>query len=642
MTTESGIVLAGRYRLLDQLGRGGMGTVWRARDEVLGREVAIKEVILPPAVDAAARDGLIERTRREARLAARLNHRNVVTVFDVVDEDGRPWLVMELVPSRSLTEVVEAEGPLPPARAAELGLQLLGALEAAHGAGVLHRDVKPGNVLITAEGRVVLGDFGIARLEGDPSLTGTGLVMGSPAYMAPERARGHQVGPASDLWSLGATLYTAVEGRAPFSRDGAVPTLTAVVTDEPDPFRLAGPLAPLLTGLLGREPGRRPSVAEARAELQRVIAAARRMPETPAAPAVATPPLREAQRTRALPPSVPDTADPEAGAEPPEDAEPLEDTQTSAAAGTGPPPALSPIPTAPARASRPAASRAAQSRAAHPVGVPPVGAPPAAVPPAAVPPAGTRPVDAPPVDAPPADAPPADAPPADAARRRRYALAAGAVVLVFAASLGGWLLLRPDDKPTGQPGARSSQRASATPTRTAGSPSAKSSSAAPSPSQTPSGGDTGGAAVPAGYTRRTDPTGFSLAIPAGWTVRRSGEGNRFVYFEDPQSARYLLVDQTDNPQDDPAADWRAQAANRGPQLADYREIGIRSVDYFLRAADWEFTYTMDGTGPVHVRNRGFVTSEDQGYALYLLTPEDEWESSQDEWRAFTETFRPAG
>ncbi|MCW2609198.1 MAG: Serine/threonine protein kinase, partial [Cryptosporangiaceae bacterium] len=268
MTTAEGRLVAGRYRLLDQLGKGGMGAVWRARDEVLGREVAVKEVLLPPTVSDAARDGLIERTRREARLAARLNHPNVVTVFDVVDDDHWPWLVMELVPSRSLTEIVESEGPLPPAHVAAVGLQLLGALDAAHRAGVLHRDVKPGNVLITPEGRVVLGDFGIARLEGDPGLTGTGLVMGSPAYMAPERARGHPVGPASDLWSLGATLYTAVEGRAPFSRDGALPTLTAVVTDDPDPFRLAGPLAPVLSRVLDRDPTRRPGSAELRAALQ--------------------------------------------------------------------------------------------------------------------------------------------------------------------------------------------------------------------------------------------------------------------------------------------------------------------------------------------------------------------------------------
>jgi hypothetical protein len=228
-------------------------------------------------------------------------------------------------------------------------------------------------------------------------------------------------------------------------------------------------------------------------------------------------------------------------------------------------------------------------------------------------------------------------------QRRRYAAIAAAVVLLAAASLGGWLLLRDDRKQSQQARqpASPSHQASATPSRTAGSPSAEPSSAAPSVSQSAAAGNGGTAAVPAGYSRRTDPSGFSLAIPDGWTEHRSGEGNRFVYYEDPQSARYLLVDRTDTPKADPVADWREQSQSRSATLQDYQEISIRSVDYFLRAADWEFTYTMGSVGPVHVRDRGFVTSETQGYALYLLTPADEWDSSQDEWRTFTETFRPA-
>jgi serine/threonine protein kinase len=223
VTTQDGMRLVGRYRLVDQLGRGGMGTVWRAVDEVLGREVAVKEVMLPPSVDAATRDDLVARTRREARLAAQLNHPNVVTVFDVVEEDGRPWVVMELVPSRSLTQVVEAEGPMSAPRAAELGLQLLGALDAAHRAGILHRDVKPGNVFNTGP---KLADFGLAKIppvrgeEGIPgSTTPKAAIVGSPPYVAPERANFQSGDARSDIYSLGATMYHAASGVNLFDLD---------------------------------------------------------------------------------------------------------------------------------------------------------------------------------------------------------------------------------------------------------------------------------------------------------------------------------------------------------------------------------------------------------------------------------------
>jgi serine/threonine protein kinase len=553
------MLLAGRYRLVGQLGRGGMGTVWRARDEVLGREVAVKEVMLP-AVGEQARDDLIERTRREARLAARLNHPNVVTVFDVVEEDGRPWLVMELVPSRSLTEVLESEGPLTTARAATLGLQLLDALDAAHRAGILHRDVKPGNVLVTADGRVVLSDFGIARLEGDPALTGTGLIMGSPAYMAPERARGHAVGPASDLWSLGATLYTAVEGRAPFSRDGALPTLTAVVTDSPDPFRLAGPFAPLLIRLLDRDPEARPGSAEARAELRKLAAS----PAPAAPPAAVTEPLREVQRTRALPAAAPET--PALSPETPLLKTPLLKTPSPL---TGPP--RTPPPPVPRRTP-------------------------------------------------------------DRPRVPRRVLAA--VALVAVAGVLAWVVQRPDD--TTRTAAGPSPSASRSAAATAASP-------RPEPEPTPAPSEQGdGRAVPAGYEWHDDPTGFGLAIPRGWNVRRDGPGGRFVYFEDPDSDRYLLVDQTDDPKGDPKADWERQEAARAPRMRDYDRIRIETVDYFERAADWEWTYTHADYGPVHVVNRGFVTSADRGYALYWLVPADEWNGSDDELAVFRETFRPGG
>ncbi|MDT7573508.1 MAG: eukaryotic-like serine/threonine-protein kinase, partial [Actinomycetota bacterium] len=242
--------VAGRYRLLDRLGSGGMGTVWRAQDGVLGRDVAVKEVTFPPGVSDEEREVLRERTRREARAAARLDHPSAVTVYDVAEEDGTPYLVMELVEARTLAEVVRTDGPLSPRQTAEIGIAVLGALEAAHAQGIVHRDVKPGNVLLRDDGRVVLTDFGIATFTGDSSITSTGLLLGSPSYIAPERAQGETPGPASDLWSLGATLFTAVEGRPPFDKGQPLPTLTAVVTGDHAPYVAAGPLAPLLDGLL--------------------------------------------------------------------------------------------------------------------------------------------------------------------------------------------------------------------------------------------------------------------------------------------------------------------------------------------------------------------------------------------------------
>src|SRR5881409_2171183 len=225
-------LVAGRYRLQTPLGRGGMGVVWAAEDELLQRPVAVKEVRLPATVDDEERDLLRQRTMREARTAARLDHPCAIRVFDVCEDDEQPFIVMERLVGRTLSDLIKKEGPIAPARAAEIGLCLLDALEAAHAAGIVHRDVKPGNVIVGDEGRVTLTDFGIASTAGDPSITSTGLLLGSPAYIAPERARGGTPEPPSDLWSLGATLFTAVEGRPPFDRPDPVATLTAVVTDE--------------------------------------------------------------------------------------------------------------------------------------------------------------------------------------------------------------------------------------------------------------------------------------------------------------------------------------------------------------------------------------------------------------------------
>ncbi|WP_433245399.1 protein kinase domain-containing protein [Streptosporangium sp. CA-135522] len=275
-------LLADRYELITPLGRGTMGTVWRAYDRSLGREVAVKEIRQEPGLSETQRAELRERMIREGRTAARISHPSVATVHDAIIENGSPWIIMELVQARSLEQVVEEEGPLPPRLVAEIGVDLLGALRAAHAQGVLHRDVKPGNVLITESGRVVLTDFGIAKAEGDTNLTKTGMVIGSPGYTAPERARGEHTGPESDLWSLGATLYFAVEGRPAYERSSVAETLAALMTDRADPPAQAGPLRPVLEQLLERDHTLRLTPAQAAAMLRAVA-------DTPSASAGPTP-----------------------------------------------------------------------------------------------------------------------------------------------------------------------------------------------------------------------------------------------------------------------------------------------------------------------------------------------------------------
>ncbi|MET9758441.1 serine/threonine-protein kinase [Streptomyces sp. NPDC006372] len=258
-----GQLVAGRYRLADSIGSGGMGRVWRAHDEVLHRSVAIKELTAALYVSESEQAILLARTRAEARAAARINHSAVVTVHDVLEHDGRPWIVMELVEGRSLADAVKEDGRVEPREAARIGLWVLRALRAAHTAGVLHRDVKPGNVLLGRDGRVLLTDFGIAQIEGDTTITRTGEVVGSVDYLAPERVRGHDPGPSSDLWALGATLYTAAEGRSPFRRTTPLTTMQAVVEEEAAEPQHAGPLGPVITALLRKDPATRPDASEA-------------------------------------------------------------------------------------------------------------------------------------------------------------------------------------------------------------------------------------------------------------------------------------------------------------------------------------------------------------------------------------------
>ncbi|WP_282796251.1 serine/threonine protein kinase [Streptomyces sp. CC224B] len=278
---DSTRVIAGRYRLEARLDRGGMGVVWRATDQLLGRRVAVKELAVDETLSEAEAARQRERTLREARAVARLQHPHIVVVHDVVLHDGQPYIVMEYVEGVSLARRIARSGPLGPHAAARVGLDLLGALRTAHAAGILHRDLKPANVLIEeATGRVVLTDFGIARVSGATTLTERGTFVGSPEYTAPERMSGERTGPASDLWSLGALLVAAVSGESPFRRDSIGGVLHAVVFDEIHPPPAAAPLAPVVLGLLERDPERRLDAAAAE-ELLRAYVLTGTMPGSP-------------------------------------------------------------------------------------------------------------------------------------------------------------------------------------------------------------------------------------------------------------------------------------------------------------------------------------------------------------------------
>jgi serine/threonine protein kinase len=268
MTQTEPFVLAKRYRLLHALGHGAMGTVWRAHDELLQRDVAIKEIRFPAELDENERVVFYRRTLREARAPARVRHKSIIEVYDVVQEHARPWIVMELIEAPTLEQHLKANGPMRPEDAARLGKQLVAALEEAHTAGVLHRDIKPSNVLL-APNRVVLTDFGLAVTNGSSTITKVGTFVGSPAYVAPEVARGGKATPESDLWSLGATLYTAVEGRPPFDHESVMATLSAVLTEDPKPTQRAGDMAPVISGLLQRNPQKRLSHAKLAERLDR-------------------------------------------------------------------------------------------------------------------------------------------------------------------------------------------------------------------------------------------------------------------------------------------------------------------------------------------------------------------------------------
>jgi serine/threonine protein kinase len=596
-------LVADRYRLLEPLGQGGMGRVWKASDEVLHREVAIKELVPPPGLTTDERQEMRERSLREARAIARLNNANVVRIFDVLRTDGDPWIVMEYVPSRSLQDVIASDGPVSPARAAEIGIGVLGALRAAHRSGVMHRDVKPANVLLAEDGRVVLTDFGLATVPGDPNVTRTGLVLGSPAYIAPERARDGTAEPEADLWSLGATLYAAVEGQSPFARPSAIGTLAALATEPVPTPRRGGALKPVLNGLLRKDPAARISADEADRMLRRV--AGRR-------PRATLSLLNGVRRPSAIErrevhPEVKPTAVVSAAAPP---TEVVKDSRAEAATKTDVQPdqgeekgnVTVPAPRQPGDTFLPV--------------VP--GKPEETV---------ERAADAAPMLVPPS-----------APRLGRVALVSGAALLLVLTLVVVLALNGGDgERPSGA-GATTAAGQAATSAPAPTTAAEPTTTPPPTPSASPS--DTGGnTALPAGWRMYTDRTGFSVAVPQGWSMSR--EGTMVFFREQSGEGRVLGVDQTDRPKPDPVADWTQQERARRGGYNDYQRVKIAAVDYFNKAADWEWTYTSRNGNRLHVVNRGFVTSPNQAYGIYWSTLDSTWAANQKNFALVVGSFRPA-
>ncbi|MFE1589843.1 serine/threonine-protein kinase [Streptomyces sp. NPDC058737] len=678
-TDKSARLLAGRYRLGDVLGRGGMGTVWRAEDETLGRTVAVKELRFPGNIDEEEKRRLITRTLREAKAIARIRNNSAVTVYDVVEEDDRPWIVMELVEGKSLAEAIREDGLLEPKRAAEVGLAILDVLRSAHREGILHRDVKPSNVLIAEDGRVVLTDFGIAQVEGDPSITSTGMLVGAPSYISPERARGHKPGPAADLWSLGGLLYAAVEGTPPYDRGSAIATLTAVMTENLEEPKNAGPLRDVIYGLLTKDPDQRLDDAGARAMLNKVIHAPERTAGAEPVDATKVVPLppqpdgrgrrggsagtgakraeEAGEKLRGALRSVRKAAvgAGAAGAAAASRARPGDGGGTAAGAGraTGASGAAGAAGSARSAGSAGATAAAPAPRVGSGAGAVGSGAGAASAA------GGTKssgwPV-VPPPDLPPRSVP--RAPLTDVVPRRTLIIIAVVVALavlgtVLALTLGG------DDDKGAEGGSGGKAVASAgasgdtkqdegSGTSTDGSASDPTTdgtaSGAPDTGASASGEDEGGS-DDAGKsdddenvaaTHQGD-QGYRIGLPKGWKFASTGSaGDRFT----GPGGQKLLVAWTSTPKGDPVADWKNQ--ERYMVRSNYQKIRIEKVGYRgWNAADWEFTYT-DGGTKYRTVDRGFVVNGHQGYALMYTAKAADWgeDLRRDTWRTLSKTFEP--
>ncbi|MEV0368476.1 serine/threonine-protein kinase [Streptomyces sp. NPDC050636] len=665
MDGKEGRLLAGRYRLADVLGRGGMGTVWRARDEVLGRTVAVKELRFPGGVEEDEKRRLITRTLREAKAIARIRNNGAVTVYDVVDEDDRPWIVMELVEGRSLAEVVRDDGPLTPRRAAEVGLAVLDVLRAAHTAGILHRDVKPSNVLMSDDGRVVLTDFGIAQVEGDPSVTSTGMLVGAPSYISPERARGQKPGPPADMWSLGGLLYACVEGVPPYDKGSAIATLTAVMTEPVEPPKSAGMLEEVIYGLLVKDPVGRLDDAGARALLLDVVHA----PEDtgPQAPE----PAMDETRAMVLPTapekrSLAKPAKPKAAPKPKVAPKRKVKAKPAGAVATA---AAVAAPSAPERAERPqtkAGSDGARSggsgapadadraesadRPDRPANRPGFASEAAkermrgallsvrnAATAAAASRSESRPGDG--------NRPVPRASVTDVVPRRTLII--GAVVVVLAI-LGTILALAlsgdeekggkasgTDNKASASHGKPSKDGADASETAGTGEEQAKGdgkneTEPGPSDPSTPNATPVDDKKLPDGFGKVSNGRfHFTMAMPKGFRqTDTSGQGSGAIYSASGGFPR-VQVDYNAQPGTDAAAAWRSLEPNVRGSSDDYHLIGIKSVKWrgYPTVADWSFTRTQSGE-KVRVLDRGFRADDEHGYAIMITCLADKWSDKE--------------
>ena len=581
------MLVAGRYRLREPVGTGGMGRVWLARDEMLDRDVAVKEFVPPDWMTDEEKSRLKDRTLREARSAARLNHPHVVQIYDVVHADGLPWIVMEYVPSRSLHQVISQDGPLTPAATARIGLDVLDALTAAHRAGVLHRDIKPHNVLIGTDGRVVLTDFGLATFVDDGSVTGPGLVVGSPQYVSPERARDGASTVESDLWSLGATLYAAVEGRSPYARESAMATLMALATEPPDPPVQAGMLAPVLTGLLRHEPAVRLTATEVERRLRMIVAAG-------SGGTVTVPSPRRPSGNQGR-------------------AEVAVVSAMQADGGKTPPftPALI----------RPLS---AQRVAAGPIAPPP---------PLRIAPAPPR-----------AEHPVKEASPTRQFSRSTAAAAGLTLVAVLGVGgiLAGYLIQRGNDRsaavmpPTGVSSAGSSapsRGASASSAAVSGrvvggfSPvvcSGPAPRSAPTAPQKNAARGVGGFALIGGWSYFTDGTGFHMPVPDGWSYQKIGTT---YCFRDPAGDRALSLDVGRNPAGNPVKACRTEAKRLvdAGLLPRYQQITIEARPLLNKAALWEYLYNDAEGVRLHAQTQWFATAG-KAYAISWVTRDLDWPS----------------
>ncbi|WP_406137170.1 serine/threonine-protein kinase [Streptomyces sp. NBC_01089] len=589
-THSADLVLAGRYRLGELIGRGGMGKVWRAHDEVLHRTVAVKELTAGLYVSEADRAVLHARTQKEARAAARINHPGVVTVHDVIEFDDRPWIVMEYVDGPSLADVVKESGALDPREAARVGLHVLGALRAAHAAGVLHRDVKPGNVLLAHDSRVLITDFGIAAIEGDSEITRTGEIVGSIDYLAPERVYGEEPGPASDLWSLGATLFTAVEERSPFRRTSPISTLQAVVNDEPPKLTRAGPLTPVITGLLRKDPDERPGPAEAERMLLDAMEGRKPRQAEAYVPTqlVSEGMLQDATPTSRI--SSPGTSVTQAAAP----------GQEELSARTGE--------QIPAYGSAQIPEQAAAQIPAQ--GAAPLPAP--APVPASVPAPGPG-VDGTVPHAP--EGPESPRSPKGSRGRKRRRVRTGALILALAVLVGagvGFGVMKYENR-QGSGGGTA-----------AGS------------GGTDAGGTDGGVknkphgGIPAGWHRVNEPEGFSLVLPNGW--KRQMDGSNEIDYTPDDGNHFIRISIDKDP--DYSTPYLHQLALE-PQLKrlpDYRRITLHVNNFRDEdAALWEFTWTETKGHPGRRRAIDQMYNVNHGqaeYAIYMGGPARDWDRSR--------------